>query len=127
MIGPDTTSGAQMCAPETDGADSKAPERGTLATGDSEQKHARRKSVSLDELPPPGVTRWVIRRKAQVVAAVQSGTISLEEVCQRYSVSVEEFESWQTSLRLHGLYGLRTTRSQIYRARDDGNRGDGDR
>jgi transposase-like protein len=84
-------------------------------------KPARRKPIRIEDLPQPGITRWVIRRKAQVVAAVQSGAISLEEVCRRYSVSLEEFQSWQRSLEQHGIYGLRTTRSQIYRssANDD--------
>jgi hypothetical protein len=57
----------------------------------------------------------VIRRKAQVVAAVQAGTITVEEVCERYSVSMEEFQSWKRLFERHGVYGLRTTRSQIYR------------
>ena len=36
-------------------------------------------SVSLDSLPPPETKRWVIRRKAEVVAAVRAGLLSLEE------------------------------------------------
>ncbi len=82
----------------------------------ADQKSAPRHPIRITDLPPPGITRWVIRRKAQVVAAVESGLISLEEVCLRYSVSVEEFQSWQQSLKQHGLYGLRTTRAQIYRS-----------
>jgi len=35
--------------------------------------------------------RWVIRRKAQVVAAVRGGLLSLEEACSRYMLTVEEF------------------------------------
>ena len=34
------------------------------------------------ELPPVG-TRWVPRRKAQVVTAVRGGAISLDEACRR--------------------------------------------
>jgi hypothetical protein len=37
---------------------------------------------------------------------------------------VEEFLSWQRAIDEHGLYGLRTTRLQLYKAaasrRDDG-------
>uniref|UniRef100_UPI001414E068 CtrA inhibitor SciP n=1 Tax=Dongia mobilis TaxID=578943 RepID=UPI001414E068 len=73
---------------------------------------------SLDDLPPPGTRRWVIRRKAEVVAGVRAGLISLEEACQRYSLSVEEFLSWQRSIDRHGLRGLRTTRIQDYRSID---------
>ena len=35
--------------------------------------------LTLDDLPPPGTTRWVIRRKAEVVAAVRGGLLTLEE------------------------------------------------
>jgi hypothetical protein len=46
---------------------------------------------------------------------VQAGVLTLDEVFQRYSVSAEEFESWRSALQRHGVYGLRTTRTQIYR------------
>jgi hypothetical protein len=57
----------------------------------------------------------VIRRKAEVVAAVRGGLLSLEEACQRYTLTVEEFLAWQQSIDRHGLAGLRTTRIQQYR------------
>ena len=60
-------------------------------------------------------TRWVIRRKAEVVAAVRGGLLSLEEACQRYKLTIEEFLSWQASIDEYGLAGLRTTRIQQYR------------
>ena len=72
--------------------------------------------LRLEDLPPPGTRRWVIRRKAEVVAGVRAGLISLEEACARYTLSVEEFLSWQRSIDRHGLRGLRTTRLQDYRA-----------
>ena len=72
--------------------------------------------LSLDDLPPSGTKRWVIRRKAEVVAGVRAGLISLEEACERYTLSVEEFLSWQRCIDRHGLRGLRTTRLQDYRA-----------
>ena len=71
--------------------------------------------VSLDSLPPPETKRWVIRRKAEVVAAVRGGLLSLEEACSRYTLTVDEFLSWQFSIDQHGLAGLRTTRIQQYR------------
>jgi thiamine monophosphate synthase len=79
-------------------------------------RHGERRIVRIEDLPPPGIKRWVIRRKAEVVAAVRAGVISLEEACQRYTLSVEEFLSWQRSIDRHGLRGLRTTRIQDYRA-----------
>ncbi len=74
---------------------------------------------SIDELPSPKTKRWVIRRKAEVVAGVRSGLISLEDACARYKLSVEEFLSWQRLIERHGLRGLRTTRLQDYRAHEE--------
>ncbi|HEY3917813.1 MAG TPA: DUF1153 domain-containing protein [Stellaceae bacterium] len=74
--------------------------------------------VSLESLPPPETKRWVIRRKAEVVAAVRAGILTLEEACARYTLSVEEFLSWQRLVDSHGLPGLRVTRLQDYRAMD---------
>ena len=71
--------------------------------------------LTLRDLPPAETTRWVIRRKAEVVAAVRGGLLSLEEACQRYTLTVDEFLSWQMSIDQHGLAGLRTTRIQHYR------------
>ena len=56
-----------------------------------------------------------LRRKAEVVAAVRGGLLSLEEACARYTLTVDEFVSWQVSIDQHGLAGLRTTRIQQYR------------
>ena len=70
---------------------------------------------SIDDLPPPDTKRWVIRRKAEVVAAVRSGLISLDEACRRYTLSIEEFLTWQRLIDSHGLAGLRVTRLQDYR------------
>lgn len=71
--------------------------------------------LTIADLPPPTTRRWVIRRKAEVVAAVRGGLLSLDEACQRYTLTVEEFLSWQASIDDHGLAGLRTTRIQQYR------------
>ena len=72
--------------------------------------------LTIADLPPTTTRRWVIRRKAEVVAAVRGGLLSLEEACERYRLTVEEFLSWQMSIDRHGLAGLRTTRIQQYRA-----------
>ena len=74
--------------------------------------------LTLSSLPPENTKRWVIRRKAEVVAAVRGGLLSLEEACERYQLSVEEFMSWQRMIESHGLQGLRTTRVQDYRRND---------
>ena len=69
----------------------------------------------MGDLPPPNTKRWVVRRKAAVVAAVRSGRITMEEALRRYQLSEEEFLSWQRALEAHGLAGLRATRVQRYR------------
>ena len=69
----------------------------------------------MADLPPPDTKRWVIRRKAEVVAAVRGGLLSLEEACSRYMLTTDEFLSWQASIDKYGLNGLRTTRIQQYR------------
>lgn len=71
--------------------------------------------LTIADLPPTSTRRWVIRRKAEVVAAVRGGLLSLDEACKRYTLTVEEFLSWQQSIDDHGLAGLRTTRIQHYR------------
>lgn len=71
--------------------------------------------LTLADLPPVNTKRWVIRRKAEVVAAVRGGLITLEDACHRYSLSVEEFLSWQKAIERNGLPGLRVTRVQQYR------------
>ena len=71
--------------------------------------------LTIADLPAPGTKRWVIRRKAEVVAAVRGGLITLEEALERYSLTNDEFLSWQRSIERHGMAGLRTTRLQQYR------------
>ena len=55
--------------------------------------------LSVHNLPSATTTRWVIRRKAEVVAAVRGGLLSLEEACERYTLTVDEFVSWQVANR----------------------------
>ena len=49
--------------------------------------------LTIADLPPSSTKRWVIRRKAEVVAAVRGGLLSLEEACSRYTLTVDEFSS----------------------------------
>jgi len=91
----------------------------------NEQQHQTSKSnyvigpdgspLTIADLPPADTKRWVIRRKAEVVAAVRGGLLSLDDACKRYTLTVEEFLSWQRSIERHGLAGLRATRVQQYR------------
>lgn len=70
--------------------------------------------VALD-LPSANTKRWVIRRKAAVVNAVNAGVLTLADACTRYKLSVEEFEAWRSLVERHGASGLRVTRLQNYR------------
>ncbi len=71
--------------------------------------------LTLADLPPRDTKRWVVRRKAEVVCAVRGGLISLDEACDRYKLTIDEFLSWQRSIDRHGLPGLRATQLQNYR------------
>ena len=71
--------------------------------------------IALADLPSASTTRWVSRRKAEVVLAVHTGLITLEEACSRYRLTAEEFASWQSAIEKHGLQALRTTTLQHYR------------
>ena len=97
-------------------AKNQAPVRYALGSSEVPPCHLDRFPLTIADLPAPGTKRWVIRRKAEVVAAVRGGLLSLEEACGRYTLTVEEFLSWQYSIDRHGLAGLRTTRIQQYRS-----------
>jgi hypothetical protein len=73
--------------------------------------------LTIADLPAPDTKRWVIRRKAEVVTAIRSGLLSLEEACSRYRLTADEFLSWEHTVGRHGLEGLRATRVQQYRRR----------
>ena len=71
--------------------------------------------VKMVNLPPRNVKRWVPQRKAEVVAAVHAGLISLEEACSRYALSFEEFMSWEAAFDEHGVSGLSMGEVQHHR------------
>ena len=73
------------------------------------------KVLTRADLPANDTRRWVVRRKAQVVAAVRGGVLTLDEARERYMLSEEEFLSWERSLDLHGVGGLRTSKLKHYR------------
>lgn len=75
-------------------------------------------AIGLEDLPPPDTTRWVMRRKAEVVSAVRGGLLTVEDACRRWNLSLEEFESWQRLIDRYGVRGLRATRLQQYRGSD---------
>jgi hypothetical protein len=72
--------------------------------------------LTIESLPAPSTSRWVVRRKAEVVAAVTGGLLSVDEVCERYGLTLEEFASWQRAVDRSGMPGLRVTRIQHYKS-----------
>jgi hypothetical protein len=72
-------------------------------------------ALTLDALPSPWTRRWVVRRKAEVVAAVAGGLLTIEEACALYALTFEELAAWQRAVERSGMAGLRVTRLQDYR------------
>jgi hypothetical protein len=66
--------------------------------------------LTLENLPKKDTKRWITRRKAEVVCAVRGGLITLEQACDMYRLSVDEYLSWQRDLSKYGLQGLKATR-----------------
>lgn len=73
--------------------------------------------LTRDNLPPADTTRWVASRKAQVVAAVEGGLLTIDEALRRYRLSLEEFYSWQYAMDRSGVAGLRVAALQGARQR----------
>jgi hypothetical protein len=71
--------------------------------------------LTLDMLPKPGTRRWVIRRKAELIAAVEGKLLSVNELLRRYGITPAEFENWKKAVEAFGMRGLRATRVQDYR------------
>jgi hypothetical protein len=73
------------------------------------------------DLPPKNLKRWVARRKADVVDAVEGGLLSEVEACARYNISREEFSAWLSAYESSGVAGLRARagREPRRRTRED--------
>ena len=69
----------------------------------------------LPDLPPFDTKRWIPRRKAMVVYAVQADLITMKDACDRYSLTPAEFASWERNVKRYGVRGLRVTRLKQYR------------
>jgi len=67
------------------------------------------------DLPAAETKRWVARRKAAVVKAVQYGLLTLSDALERYALSEEEFDLWRAAVEKHGEKALRVTTLQKYR------------
>ena len=65
--------------------------------------------------PPPVLLPGEADLLDEIFVRSSGGLLSLEEACNRYTLTMDEFLSWQISIDKHGLAGLRTTRIQQYR------------
>ena len=72
--------------------------------------------MTISDLPAPDTRRWVPRRKARVVAAVEGGLITPEEAFYRYSITEEEYECWKAAMSRFGMRGLCVTKINRIRA-----------
>ena len=68
--------------------------------------------LTRDDLPTSNTKHWVPRRKAEVVAAVRGGLLTLDEARERYRLSAEEFMAWQEAIDRFGLAGLRVSHAR---------------
>ena len=66
-------------------------------------------------LPPSDTVRWVASRKIMVLAAIDAGSLSIEEACLMYRLSIEEIASWSRLTELYGSDGLKISRLGEYR------------
>jgi hypothetical protein len=73
--------------------------------------------LTPNDLPASRPQRWIVKRKAQIVAAVDCGLLSVEEACSRYGLTLDEFLSWKRDLANGGLPGLHRARIQDHRPR----------
>lgn len=67
------------------------------------------------DLPSPDTRRWVPRRKAKVVAAIEGGLMSEAEALERYRLTPEEYSLWHQAFSSHGMRGLCVTRLGRFR------------
>jgi transposase-like protein len=58
--------------------------------------------LTAENLPPQNL-------KAEVIAAVNGGLLTMAEACARYGLSVEELLEWQRHYEAEGLEGLRAS------------------
>lgn len=62
--------------------------------------------LSLADLPT-GMERWVARRKALVVQAIEHGLLTRQEAVERYALTDEELSGWIAAAGRFGAGGLK--------------------
>jgi len=64
---------------------------------------------TLADLPAPNTRRWNATRKIFVVRAIELGMLSFDHASDRYSLSLEEFISWQKLAVNSGKRGVNSS------------------
>jgi hypothetical protein len=62
------------------------------------------------DLPPAHGVRWTSLRKADLIAAIVGGVITLDEAKARYALTTEELSEWRRALAAGGVSGLKATK-----------------
>jgi hypothetical protein len=55
--------------------------------------------LTRDNLPPTRPRRWVLRRKAEIAAAVRGGLVTRDEILEKYGISSSELDDWMGVLK----------------------------
>lgn len=67
------------------------------------------------DLPDKNTKRWVASRKAAVVKGLAAGLITADEAKERWMLSDDELDEWQSAIETHGERALKVTHTQQYR------------
>lgn len=54
--------------------------------------------------------RWVMQRKIELLTAIRTGTLTVEDACRKYRLSMDELLAWRDALNRYGPNGLLATR-----------------
>src|SRR3546814_17483570 len=75
--------------------------------------------ITMADLSSSSTTYWVARRKAEVLAAIDSGLPGIGDACQRSRLSEGELDGWRRSPRSAGTPGPPHPYRRPYRTRKD--------
>jgi hypothetical protein len=82
-------------------------------------RRGRSPAVPADATPwrllPRIGARWTAQRKALVLSAIQAGSVTVLEVCERYQISPDELTEWHRLDARFGEQALRVSTLQYFR------------
>ncbi|MGN6516207.1 MAG: DUF1153 domain-containing protein [Rhizomicrobium sp.] len=73
--------------------------------------------MTVFDLPSAKTQRWSLKLKADVIAAVKGGLISVEEATARYQLNQEKLIAWKNEVEEADLLQLRATRVRKQRTK----------